>query len=158
MLAYARLPRYDDSTWTPTTANILLEGVTGSQFIGCTFARLGACGVSFEGGSQNNRISHGFFTDISASAVSIGRTNTYNLTDRSQHDADNSVTDSIIARVASEFHGAPGLAVFYSRGTALVHNEIHDLPYSGISIGWGWGRTMEVTWPSMPWDAANDIR
>ena len=23
--------------------------------------------------------------------------------------------------------------------------------YTAVSIGWGWGRTMEITWPNMPW-------
>ena len=124
-----------------------MQGVTGARFERCTFTRLGACGVSFEGGSQNNTISHSVFSDISASAVSIGRTNTYNLTDRSKHDADNSVTDCKISNVATEFHGAPGVAVFYARGVSLVHNEISNLPYTAVSIGWGWGRTMEITWP-----------
>jgi hypothetical protein len=31
------------------------------------------------------------------------------------------------------------------------------VPYSAISIGWGWGRTMEKTWPRMPWDSAVTI-
>ena len=110
-----------------------------------------------EGGSQNNTIAHSVFTDISASAVSIGRTNTYNITNRSQHDADNTISDCQVTNVASEFHGAPGFAVFYARGTSLVHNEISMLPYTAVSIGWGWGRTMEITWPNMPWDSANDI-
>ena len=55
----------DDSTWTPTPANVMMVGVTGARFDGCTFTRLGACGVSFEGGAQNNSISHSTFTDIS---------------------------------------------------------------------------------------------
>ena len=96
----------DDSLWVPTTGNVLLEGVAGARFDSCTFTRLGACGVSIEGGSQNVTISRGSFTDISGSAVSIGRTNTYNLTDRELHDAGNTVADSTITRVAREFHGA----------------------------------------------------
>lgn len=32
----------DDSTWVPTTANILMEGVHGATFDRCTFTRLGA--------------------------------------------------------------------------------------------------------------------
>ena len=44
-----------------------------------------------------------------------------------------------------------------ARDTHLVHNEIKDLPYTGISIGWGWGRTMEIMWPRMPWDAGNEV-
>ena len=148
---------YDDALWTPTAANILLVGVRNAKFNGCTFTRLGACGVSFEGGAQNNSISHSTFSDISASAVSIGRTNSYNVTEPAGQDADNAVTDCLITNVANEYHGAPGVAVFYARGTSLVHNEISQLPYSGVSIGWGWGRTMEITWPGMPWDADNHV-
>ena len=37
---------------------------------------------------------------------------------------DNTVSDCEIRSVANEFHGAPGIAVFYARGTSLVHNEI----------------------------------
>jgi hypothetical protein len=148
----------DDSLWVPTTANILMEGVHGATFDKCTFTRLGACGVSFEGGSQNNSITRSTFSDISASALSIGRTNTYNLTEKPLlHDAGNILSDSVIEYAAQEYHGAPGIAVFYARDTHLVHNEIKDLPYTGISIGWGWGRTMEIMWPRMPWDAGNDI-
>ena len=132
-------------------------GVRNAHFKGCTFTRQdqGSCGVSFEGGSQNNSISHSEFSDISASAVTIGRTNSYNISEPAGQDADNAVTDCLITNVANEYHGAPGVAVFYARGTSLVHNEISQLPYSGVSIGWGWGRTMEITWPSMPWDGVS---
>ena len=106
----------DDSTWSPTTANVLLVGVSGARFEGCTFTRLGACAVSFEGGAQNNTIANSVFVDISASALSVGRVNSYNISDPNQHDANNKLSDSHISRVAQEFHGAPGVAVFYARG------------------------------------------
>lgn len=147
----------DDSTWVPTPGNVALEGVVGARFDHCTFTRLGACGLALTGGTQNTTVQFSTFTDISASAVSIGGTDTFNETDPARQDADNSLTDSVVRDVAREFHGAPGISIFYGRGSSILHNEIVGLPYSGVSIGWGWGRTMERLWPRMPWDGENAV-
>ena len=32
-----------------------------------------------------------------------------------------------------------GVFAGYTEGTTIAHNEITSLPYSGISVGWGWG-------------------
>jgi hypothetical protein len=32
-----------------------------------------------------------------------------------------------------------GIFVGYTKQTTVAHNEIRALPYSGISVGWGWG-------------------
>lgn len=78
------------------------------------------------------------FTDISASAVSIGtRDDPTNKTTDAQ-DLDNTVVDSTISQVSQEYRGHPGILVGFSRGTKILHNEIFDLPYSAISLGWGW--------------------
>lgn len=80
------------------------------------------------------------FRDISASAVAIGtRDNPINKTTDRQ-DLANTVSDCTIARVAQEYRGHPGILVGFSHGTTLSHNEISYLPYSGISLGWGWSR------------------
>ena len=31
-----------------------------------------------------------------------------------------------------------GIAAGYVRDTKIEHNEVFDLPYTGISVGWGW--------------------
>jgi len=41
--------------------------------------------------------------------------------------------------VAVEYQGGVGIFVGYTDGTRLTHNEISYLPYSGVSVGWGWG-------------------
>lgn len=38
-----------------------------------------------------------------------------------------------------EYEGSVGIFVGYAQGTTIAQNEIADLPYSGISVGWGWG-------------------
>ena len=35
--------------------------------------------------------------------------------------------------------GGVGVFAGYTEGTRIAHNEICRLPYSGISVGWGWG-------------------
>ena len=40
-----------------------------------------------------------------------------------------------------QYHGTCGAQVGYSAYTEISHNENYDLPYSGVSIGWGWGRS-----------------
>ena len=50
----------------------------------------------------------------------------------------NTVEDCDISQVAVEFHGTAGLQVGYAAHTRVVHNALSALPFSGISVGWGW--------------------
>ncbi len=34
--------------------------------------------------------------------------------------------------------GGVGIAAGFVRGVTIEHNDISDMPYSGISVGWGW--------------------
>jgi hypothetical protein len=38
-----------------------------------------------------------------------------------------------------EYHGGVGIWTGYVANTLIAHNELENLPYSGISNGWGWG-------------------
>ena len=38
-----------------------------------------------------------------------------------------------------EYMSGVGVFAGYTEGTRIAHNEICRLPYSGISVGWGWG-------------------
>lgn len=43
-----------------------------------------------------------------------------------------SQADCRIHNVGHEFEGNCGVTAFYSRGLRLLHNEIYDIPYTGI--------------------------
>ena len=128
---------------TKSPANIVCHAARGVRFEGCVFTRLGGAGIDVEYGSRDCVISHCEFTDISGTAVQVG--------DVQRHDhhpddpravvQDNRVVESRIHNVAREYKGGVGVFVGYTDGTVLAHNEIYDLPYSGISVGWGWGET-----------------
>jgi hypothetical protein len=120
-------------------------------FTGCTFRHLGSNALSFSLGSRGNLVDRSEFFDLSASAIAIGNRTNPIRPNPADWDLENTVVDSHIHHIAREYRGAPGILVGYTRSTSLLHNEIHDVPYSGISLGWGWD-----TFP-YSYDGANRI-
>ncbi len=54
-----------------------------------------------------------------------------------------SITDNYIQRIGNGHYGASGIQTFYTDGVNISHNELYDLPYSGICVGWGWTNTKD---------------
>lgn len=50
----------------------------------------------------------------------------------------NTVTNNVITRIGLMNYGAPGVTAYYVQGMNITHNHFYDIPYSGISEGWGW--------------------
>jgi hypothetical protein len=105
------------------------------------FTRLGAVALDFDTGSQENSILGNRFDDVSAAAVQIGGVDVedHHPSDPRQLTRDNRIADNVITRVGQEYYDAPGIYVGYTARTTVEHNELTDLPYSGITVGWGWG-------------------
>ena len=142
---------------TPTPSAVQVKSSQRVRFKNCSFTRLGSSGLSFSGGSQSNSIEASYFEDISGTAITIGGVNTSTEKDQDRHDVDNSVEDCIITNVGREWLGTCGITAFFSRGTLISHNRVSHVPYTGISIGWGWGSAQDDLWPQMPWDSNNTV-
>lgn len=52
--------------------------------------------------------------------------------------SNNIVRNNVIRRVALDYRGNCGIACGYVRGVRIEHNDISELTYSGVSVGWGW--------------------
>lgn len=50
----------------------------------------------------------------------------------------NTISNNYITRVGTKYEGAAALHMFKVENTQVVHNYIKDVPYSAISLGWGW--------------------
>jgi hypothetical protein len=48
------------------------------------------------------------------------------------------VANSYFRDCGNEDWGSTAIAAGFPRGLTIEHNEIVDMPYSGISVGWGW--------------------
>lgn len=122
-------------------ANVVCRAAKGIHFRRCTFTRLGGAGIDIEFGSQENVISGCRFHDISGSAVQVGdiRKDDHHPDDPRKIVKNNSVVNNLIENCCVEYMGGVGVCAGYTDGTVIAHNEIRSLPYSGISVGWGWG-------------------
>lgn len=127
--------------YVKSPANVVLRAAECCRFERCTFTRLGGAGLDLEHGSRQTIVNRCDFFDISGSAIQIGDVQ---VTDHHPEDPrlivrDNRVTNCRIHHVGVEFEDSVAVFAGYAQGTVITCNEIHDLPYSGISVGWGWG-------------------
>jgi len=104
------------------------------------FTHLGGTALSFEFGSQNNTIVGNVFRDISAGAIRIGDIDDNHkfAPDIRMLVKDIWVHSNDIAEAGAEYLGSVGVFVSYAEHVEITNNEIHKLPYTGISVGWGW--------------------
>ena len=122
-------------------SNIVCHAAKAIRFEGCTFTKLGGGGLDIEFGSQDNVVVGCHFHDISGTAIQIGDVlkDDHHPDDPRKIVKGNKVRNCLIHDCGVEFKGSVGIFVGYTDGTLIAHNEIRSLPYTGISVGWGWG-------------------
>lgn len=118
-----------------------LAGARHITFAGDTFTRLGGAGVDFNAGSQHNAIVRSRFDDVGSNGIEVGSVfaeDSHPSDPRAALD-DHLIQDNVITRIGVDDTGAVAIFLGYTAHTVVDHNTIHDLPYTGISSGWGWG-------------------
>jgi hypothetical protein len=96
-------------------------------------AHLGGCGIEWVTRCRNNTVEGNQLFDISANGVLIGGPREEENVPR-----DIRVANNHIHACGLDYYGAVGVWVGFAQRTVIAHNEVHDLPYSGISVGWQW--------------------
>ena len=86
------------------------------------------------------------FRDLSGNAVNIGHPQHYIVGDGPLYPAGvegvcarDVVADNWIRRVSVEFEQFEAISGFYTAEVSISHNDVAEVPYGGIALGWGWG-------------------
>ncbi|MFF4358935.1 hypothetical protein [Streptomyces sp. NPDC001604] len=108
-------------------------------FTGNEITHTGGTGIDLADGTQDSTITGSFIHDTSGGGVSVGEVDDYYLTDTGRMTTGDTVSQNWISDVARDYSDAVGIWAGYTRDLTISRNDIGHTPYSGISLGWGWG-------------------
>ena len=103
----------------------------------CRFENLGGGGIDLTQGGNAVAIVGNIFRDLSATAIVIGRWDQDYCGPNEEVCKDGVIANNLITKVGQEYYNSLAITAFFTDGLTIRHNDLSDLPYSGISSGWG---------------------
>ena len=118
--------------------SIHIENAEHIWLEGNMFRNLGATAVALWSGVRDSALIGNIFENINASGISIGMDLDKNPPDSSSICKHNVIRNNFITKVGHAYDSSVGIFAGYTEGLVIENNELADMPYTGISVGWGW--------------------
>ncbi|MBM9506499.1 discoidin domain-containing protein [Actinacidiphila acididurans] len=131
--------------WTMPPGNAAFSWTDGLTLQGNTFQHLGAAGLELGRGTAHTSVTGNVVTDVSGNGIEVGNGTDAVPADLSVLPTANTVADNWVHNIGVEYTGAVGIFQGYTRDDTITHNQVNNVPYSGISSNWGWGHTPTAT-------------
>ena len=120
------------------------------DFERCRFEHLGSTGLDYEEAVQGGVVRGCLFHDIAGNGLLVGSFSPaahethlpYDPADRREVCTQQHINNCYFTEIGNEDWGCLAIAAGYVGDVNIEHNEISEVPYSGISLGWGWTQTV----------------
>jgi len=143
--------KLDNQGWLGRAdAAVELRWTENCSFDQCRFEHLGGSGLDYVEGCRGGSTTRCTFTDIAMNGYVCGSFSPeglethlpYQPTDFREVCTGQEVSNCHFYNVTNEDWGCVAIAAGYVSGINIEHNTIHDVSYTGISLGWGWNRDL----------------
>ncbi|MBQ6204984.1 MAG: right-handed parallel beta-helix repeat-containing protein [Prevotella sp.] len=143
--------KLDNQGWLGRAdAAVELRYTEDCNFDGCRFEHLGGSGLDYVVACRSGTTTNCTFTDIAMNGYVCGSFSPeglethlpYQPADFREVCTGQIVEQSEFYDVSNEDWGCVAICAGYVSGITIAHNTIHDVSYTGISLGWGWNRDL----------------
>jgi hypothetical protein len=143
--------KLDNQDWLGRpAAAVTVSGANSIDFENCRFEHLGSTGLDYVSGAQGGTVSACTFRDIAGNGLVAGTFDApaleahlpYYPTDLREVCNGQQIRNNLFTDVTNEDWGCVAICAGYVSNINIEHNEISDVSYTGISLGWGWNQTV----------------
>ena len=140
------------NSWNQAPAAVQVSAASTIAFSGDTFTHLGqvALGIGNDAdatasgvglGASGVTVDHNTFTDDSGAGIVVGgvEPDAHHPSNTAMTVQNVTITNNSVTGVAEDYKDMPGILSTYATHTDIEHNEVSNLAYDGIDVGWGWG-------------------
>ncbi|MFC5910508.1 RICIN domain-containing protein [Streptacidiphilus monticola] len=140
------------NSWGEAPAAVQVSAASGISFSGDTFTDLGQVGLGI--GQDNDAVASGTglgasnitvngdtFTNDSGSGIVVGgvQPDAHHPSNAAMTNQNITISNNTVTGVAQDYKDMPGILSTYVTHAVITHNEVSNLAYDGIDVGWGWG-------------------
>jgi hypothetical protein len=138
--------------WNQTPASIQVAAAQRVTFEDDVFAHLGQYALGIGNDADANltgtglatsdiTVTRSVFTDLAGGAILAGgvRRDAHHPRDPRQTNRQLIVSNNRIRSVSKDYRDNSAILCTYVAGAVILHNDISDVPYDAIDIGYGWG-------------------
>ena len=139
----------DNQAWIGRPpAAVEVRGTQHTSFQRCHFEHLASTGLDCVTSTTSDVVAGCLFHDIGGNGIQIGSFQDngiethlpYNPKDEREICSGAHITNNFVVDCANEDWGCVGICLGFVRDCVVEHNEVTNLSYTGISLGWGWTR------------------
>ena len=151
MIRNYRNHELDNQGWLGRpAAAVQVQFADDIDFSGCIFEHLGSTGLDYVAGTHGGTVEGCLFRDIAGNGIVVGSFSPaahethqpYDPYDRRELCTHQTICNSLITNVSNEDWGCVGICAGYVADITIEHNEINEVSYTGISLGWGWTQSV----------------
>ncbi|WP_105967784.1 DUF1349 domain-containing protein [Streptomyces geranii] len=138
--------------WEQMPSAVQVSAADHITFTGNRFTQLGQSGLGIGNDANAHATGVGLgadtvtatgnvFTQDAGGGIVVGgiRADAHHPSDSRMTNQNITLSNNAIHDVALDYRDMSAILVTYVKGASVSHNEVYNLPYSGLTIGYGWG-------------------